>query len=67
MADATYVSYVPRSKRNRLRQVLNTEDTRPVRWTEKRGLFGSEFFFSGPSAVVRRVHAHITSWLAEDR
>lgn len=66
MSDATYVSFVPGSKRTRLRQILTSEDTGPVRWTEKRGLFMSEFSFSGPSAVVRKVHAHVTSWIARD-
>ena len=66
MTDATYVSFVPRSKRNKLRHILTTEDTGPVRWTEKRRLFVSEFVFSGPSHLVRKVHAHVTSWVARD-
>jgi len=65
MSDATYMSFVPRSKRDKLRQVLESEDTGAVRWTEKRGLFGSEFYFSGPSVLVRKTHAYITAWLAE--
>ena len=65
MSDATYMSFVPRSKRDKLRKVLETEDTGDLRWTEKRGLFGSEFYFSGPSALVRKTHAYITAWLAE--
>ena len=66
MSDATYVSFVPRAKRGQLRQILTSEDTGPVRWTEKRGLLVSEFAFSGPSALVRKVHAHVTSWIARD-
>ncbi|HEX2560357.1 hypothetical protein [Phenylobacterium sp.] len=66
MSDATYVSFVPRSKRSHLRQILTSEDTGPIRWAEKRGLFVSEFSFSGPSAIVRTVHAHVTSWIARD-
>ncbi|WP_309088787.1 hypothetical protein [Phenylobacterium sp.] len=65
MSDATYMSFVPRSKRDKLRRVLETEDTGALRWTEKRGLFGSEFYFSGPSALVRKTHAYITAWLAD--
>lgn len=66
MSDATYVSFVPRSKRSRLRQILTSEDTGPIRWTERRRLFFSEFSFSGPSHIVRKVHAHVTSWVARD-
>ena len=66
MSDATYMSFVPRSKRDKLRQVLEAEDTGALRWTEKKGLFGSEFYFSGPSALVRKTHAYITAWLAQD-
>ena len=64
MVDVTYVSFVPRSKCGKLRRTLEAEDTRPVRWAEKRGLFGSEFYFSGPSQIVRRTHAFITSWVS---
>jgi len=66
MSDATYVSIVPRAKRGRLREILDTEDTGPVRWTERRGFFASEFSFTGPSAIVRKVHAHVTSWVARN-
>ena len=66
MSDATYMSFVPRAKRDKLRRVLQDEDTGALRWTEKRGLFGSEFYFSGPSALVRKTHAYITAWLAQD-
>jgi hypothetical protein len=66
VTDATYVSFVPRSKRAKLRQILTSEDTGPVRWTEKRGLLVSEFAFSGPAALVRKVHAQVTSWIARD-
>ncbi|MCR5875729.1 hypothetical protein ACO2Q0_14615 [Phenylobacterium sp. VNQ135] len=65
MSDATYVSFVPRAKRQKLRQVLEGEDTGPIRWSEKRGWFGSEFYFSGPSELARKTHAYITAWLAQ--
>lgn len=66
VSEVTYVSFVPRSKRAKLRQILESEDTGPVTWTEKKMLFGSEFYFSGPAALVRRTHAYITQWLAAD-
>lgn len=66
MTEVTYVSYVPKRKRAKLRNVLQTEDTGAVRWSEKKKLFGSEFYFSGPTELVRRTHAYITQWLAAD-
>ena len=66
MSDATYVSFVPKSKRGKLRQVLESEDTGAVRWMEKKTFSGSEFYFSGPAALVRKTHAYITDWLARD-
>ncbi|WP_374467813.1 hypothetical protein [Phenylobacterium sp.] len=67
MTTVTYVSFVPRSKRDQLRAVLSSEDTGALRWTERRRMFGSEFHFSGPSALVRKTHAFITAWLASGR
>lgn len=64
MAEATYVSYVPSGKRAKLRLVLQSEDTGAITWREKKKLFGSEFYFSGPSELVRRTHAYITRWIA---
>ncbi len=66
MSEVTYVSYVPNRKRAKLRSVLLSEDTGQIRWREKRKLFGSEFYFSGPTELVRRTHAYITQWLADD-
>jgi hypothetical protein len=66
MIEATYVSYVPKRKREKLRRVLASEDNSEIRWREKKKLFGSEFYFSGPTELVRRTHAYITRWLAED-
>lgn len=66
VSEVTYVSFVPRAKRARLRQVLESEDTGAVSWTEKKMLFGSEFYFSGPAALVRKTHSYITQWLADD-
>ena len=66
MSEVTYVSFVPKAKRAKLRSVLESEDTGQVRWREKKKLFGSEFHFSGPTELVRRTHAYITQWLADD-
>lgn len=66
MSEVTYVSYVPKRKRAKLRSVLQSEDTGQIRWREKKKLFGSEFYFSGPTELVRRTHAYITQWLADD-
>nr|QQZ50963.1 hypothetical protein JKL49_06995 [Phenylobacterium glaciei] len=54
MSDATYIAFVPTAKRDRLRQILQTEDTGPLAWREQRTLFGSEFYFSGPRASPAR-------------
>lgn len=66
MPELTYVCFVPKAKRDRLRQVLETEDTRPVQWAEKPSWGGSEFYFSGPSRLVRKTHSYITWWVAQD-
>jgi hypothetical protein len=66
VSEVTYVSFVPAKKRAKLRSVLASEDTGAVRWSEKKRLFCSEFHFSGPTELVRRTHAYITQWLADD-
>ena len=66
MTDATYVSFVPKSKRKKLREVLETENTGDLRWTEKKTFSGSEFYFSGPATLVRRTHTFVTQWLVDD-
>lgn len=64
MTEATYVAFVPKSLRDRLRQTLQTSDTGALSWRERRGGKGSEFYFSGPSDLVRRTHSYIVSWVA---
>jgi hypothetical protein len=64
MVDATYVSYVPKAKRAKLRQALQSGDTGAISWREKKRMFGSEFYFSGPAELVRRTHAYVTRWLS---
>ncbi len=63
MTEATYVAFVPKSKRAKLRAVLTEEDTAPIVWREQKGMFGSEFYFSGPSDLVRKAHAYVSEWL----
>ncbi len=63
MTDATYVAFVPAAKRSKLRHILQSEDTGPISWRERRTLFGSEFYFSGPRTLVRATHAYVTRWL----
>jgi hypothetical protein len=63
MSEATYVSFVPASRRAKLREVLQSEDTADITWRERKSLFRSEFYFSGPPALVRRTHAFVTAWL----
>lgn len=63
MSDATFVSFVPSAQRDKLRSVLEKEDTGELRWKEKKGRRGSEFYFSGPPALARRTHAYVQHWL----
>jgi hypothetical protein len=67
VSEATYVSFVPKSKTAKLRRTLQTEDTGAIRWREHKTLFGSEFYFSGPAALVRRTHEYVTYWLTTVR
>ena len=63
MSDATYIAFVPTAKRDRLRQILQTEDTGPLSWREQRTMFGSEFYFSGPPGLARKAHAYVAEWV----
>jgi hypothetical protein len=66
VSEATYVAFVPWKKRAKLRLVLEAENTGEITWREKRKLFGSEFYFSGPALLARKTHDFITRWLADD-
>jgi len=63
MDDATYVAFVPAAKRDQLRKILQTEDTGPLTWRERRSFNGSEFYFSGPAALARKAQAYVAQWL----
>jgi hypothetical protein len=63
MPDATYVAFVPSGMSAKLRSLLETEDTGPISWRERKLMFGSEFYLSGPSRVTRAAHAYISEWV----
>jgi hypothetical protein len=64
VSEATFVSFVPKTRSAKLRRTLLSEDTGQVRWREQKTFFGSEFYFSGPAELVRRTHEYVTLWLA---
>jgi hypothetical protein len=63
MNEATFVSFVPKSLSDRLRQTLTTEDTGALRWRERRTFSGSEFYFTGPPDLARRTQTYVTQWI----
>jgi hypothetical protein len=65
MPDATYVAFVPNGMSAKLRCVLEAEDTGPISWRERKVMFGSEFYFSGPSRLARAAHAYISEWVVK--
>jgi hypothetical protein len=67
MNELTYVSLVPKESSGRLRRVLSEEDTGDLEWREVKKGGGSEFYFSGPPALVRRTHEYVTLWVANER
>lgn len=64
MAEATYVAFVPKTLRDRLRNTLQVEDTGALAWREQRQSRGSEFYFTGPSLLARQTHAYVVGWVA---
>ena len=67
MSVSTFVSFVPKTKTAKLRRTLQTEDTGDLHWREQKTMFGSEFYFSGPTDLARRTHEYVTLWLASNR
>lgn len=63
MTEATYVAFVPKAKRAKLRTMLQTEDMGELTWRERKRLFVSEFYFSGPPNLARQAHAYVVRWL----
>lgn len=67
MAEVTFVSIVPKDSSAKLRDILQHEDTGPLTWREERHRGGSEFYFTGPSALARQTHEYVTLWLANQK
>jgi hypothetical protein len=67
MAEATYVSFVPKRSSTKLRSTLQAEDTGFLRWREQKTRAGSEFYFTGPADLARRTHEYVTLWLANEK
>jgi hypothetical protein len=63
MIEATFVSFVPKSRCVQLRQILTTEDTGELRWRELRTFSGSEFYFTGPAGLARKAQIYVAQWL----
>lgn len=63
--EATYVLYAQKAVRGRLLQVLAAHADGAVRWRERKRLFGSEFYLTGPAAAARKAHSALTeaAWL----
>jgi len=55
--DATFVLFVQKKQRGRIRGGLTADLLGEVTWRERKTLTGSEFYFSGPSALARQAHA----------
>lgn len=64
MGDATCMSLVPKEKRLQLRRMLAADDAPAVKWRERKRLFVSEFYFTGPTRDVMRTHSYVSHWLA---
>ncbi|HTK34444.1 MAG TPA: hypothetical protein VL358_04050 [Caulobacteraceae bacterium] len=67
MADVTCVVFVPKGQRAELRHVLMTADTEGLRWRERKRLFGSEFYFTGPSALAMKTQVFVANWVERQR
>lgn len=65
MVEATYVLFVPAAKRARLRNTLFASHGEGLNWRERRKLFGSEFYFSGPAGLAREAHASAVSCIRD--
>ena len=63
MADVTCVVFVPRKNRDELRSLLQTGDTGELCWTERKKLFGSDFYFTGPSSLAMNTQKYISNWV----
>lgn len=55
--EATFVLFVGKKQRTRVRTGLTSDVLGDATWRERKTFFGSEFYFSGPSAIARQAHA----------
>ncbi len=58
--EATFVLFAPPSKRAGLRKALAVHGEGLVTWRERKLLFGSEFYLTGPAAAARKAHSALT-------
>ena len=65
MDHATFVVFASKTKRSRLRDRLKDWAGETVRFTERKGLGGSEFAITGPPALAREAHEAAVRWLAK--
>jgi hypothetical protein len=63
--EATYVIFAAKAARASVRERLREAAADVLRWTERKGLGGSEFFISGPPARVREAHEALALWMAK--
>jgi hypothetical protein len=64
--NATFVLFVRKNDRSRVRGGLTAELLGDVIWRERKTFSGSEFYFSGRSAEARRAHAAALQMLSSD-
>jgi hypothetical protein len=67
MTEVTCVVFVPKGQRGELRHILMTADMGDLRWRERKRLFGSEFYFTGPSSLAMKTQAYLTNWIETRR
>lgn len=56
MIEATFVLFARKAQLERMRAFLKRQAGDIVRWKERRRLFGSEFYVSGPVTEARLAH-----------
>ena len=66
MDNATFVFFASKTKRLRLRDQLRDWTGDALRWSERKGLSGSEFSITGPPTLAREAHEAAVRWLAQE-
>ena len=46
--------------------MLKADVPESVQWRERKKLFGSEFYVSGPAALAREAHEQAVRWLSRE-